>query len=64
MKSYRVEIRVMDRDVWESHSENMEVPEGMMDHMDWEHLVFLVLNELKAIIAEKQAGEAGAEDGN
>jgi hypothetical protein len=58
MKNYHVEIRVMDRDVWESRSNQMEVPEGMMDHVDWDKFVHLVLEELLAEIAKKQADEA------
>jgi hypothetical protein len=65
MKSYKVEIRVLDTDEWTSHAENVDAPEDMISRgIDWDHLVQITLQELKAEIAKKQvdeAGEAGAE---
>jgi hypothetical protein len=61
MKHYRFEIRVADMDEYISHAESMDGPEGMILHIDWEHLVQITLKELKDEIAKKQAGEAGAE---
>jgi hypothetical protein len=64
MKRYHIEIRISDLDEWISHSETMDGPEGMISRIDWDYLVKLTLEELKAEIAKKQADEAGAEDGN
>jgi hypothetical protein len=58
MKSYKVEIRVLDTDEWTSHSESVDIPDGMMEQVNWKHLVYLTLEELKAEIAKKQADEA------
>jgi hypothetical protein len=62
MKSYKVEIRVLDTDEWASHVESIDVPEGMMSRsIDWDRLVQITLEELKVEIAKKQADDAGAE---
>jgi hypothetical protein len=58
MKHYRFEIRVADMDVYISHAESMDGPEGMISRIDWDYLVKLTLEELKAEIAKKQADEA------
>jgi hypothetical protein len=65
MKRYHVEIRVSDLDVCESHSETMEVPDVMMDHIDWDQFVQQILHYLQTEIYLKQWEEkrkaAGAE---
>jgi hypothetical protein len=61
MESYYIEIRVMRKGLWTSQSKQMEVPEGMMDHVDWDHMVHLVMEELLAEEAMKQADEAAHE---
>jgi hypothetical protein len=58
MKRYHFEIRISDLDEWISHAESMDMPEEMMIHTDWGHLVLLTMEELKAEIAKKRADEA------
>jgi hypothetical protein len=63
MKRFQIEIRISDLDEWLSHGESMDMPEEMMNHTDWDQLVRLTLDELKAEIAKKQADGVAA-DGN
>jgi hypothetical protein len=61
MENYYIEIRVMRKGTWTYQAKQMEVPEWMMDHVDWDHMVHMVMKELLAEEAMKQADEAAHE---